>query len=263
MATNRPQPQRASRRSAAAARAARGLGRSKMFGPLTYDGVMRLARCERASPRHETPNRAEMDWSLQVVDLENARVDDDVDREEAFRDFERRDQELLTLERALKMSGSAPNAAYQCRSERHALEIQRPGCIAQQRGKLRALTQNRKANDRVCMTLCVLNGSVSRGRFKRKGGVPHSFVYVQAFMEIDAVLLEKNACISSRMGNQVHEFVYGATGKKPHQNVNKARIFSRLSKQKLRKHQTKTRLRRKICRYFPGDRSSLTQRDDA
>ena len=69
MATDRRQPQRAPRRSAAAARAARGLGRSKMFGPLMYDGVMRLARRERASPRRETPNRAEMDWSSQVVVL--------------------------------------------------------------------------------------------------------------------------------------------------------------------------------------------------
>ena len=124
-----------------------------------------------------------------------------MDREEAFRGFARRDQGLLTLERAFKMSGSAPNVVYKCCSKRclHALEIQRPGWIAQQRGKLRALTQNRKANDRVRMALRVLNGSVSRGRLKRKGGVQHSFAYVQAFIEIDAVLLEKNACTASRL----------------------------------------------------------------
>ena len=142
---------------------------------------------------------------------ENARVDDDVDREEAFRGFERRKQGLLTLERALKMSGSAPNVVYKCCSKRclHALEIQRPGWIAQQRGKLRALTQNRKANDRVRMALRVLNGSVSRGRLKRKGGVPHSFAYVQAFIEIDAVLLEKNVCMASRLQFVSAKFLYG------------------------------------------------------
>ena len=72
MATDRRQPQRAPRRSAAAARAARGLGRSKMFGPLMYDGMMRLARRERASRtsdflvRNSVPAECPIVWANSV-----------------------------------------------------------------------------------------------------------------------------------------------------------------------------------------------------
>jgi hypothetical protein len=50
-----------------------------MFGPLAYDGMMRLARRERASPRHETPIRAELSGSPEAAEPEIARVDDDVE----------------------------------------------------------------------------------------------------------------------------------------------------------------------------------------
>ena len=143
-----------------------------MFGPLTYDGMMRLAR---ASPRRKTPNRAELGSSPEVIEPENARVDDDMEQEDAFRVFEQSDQVVFTLGRALKMTGSAPNVVYKCCSKRclHALEIQHPGWITRQRDKLRILSQNRKATDRVRMALGVLNGSESRRRFQRKEGMPH------------------------------------------------------------------------------------------
>jgi hypothetical protein len=40
----------APRRVLTVARTARALERSKMFGPLTYDGMLRLAHRERSSP---------------------------------------------------------------------------------------------------------------------------------------------------------------------------------------------------------------------
>ena len=118
---------------------------------------------------------------------------------------------LLTLGRALKVTGGALNVVYKCSSKRclHALEIQRPGWITRQRDKLRILSQNRKATDRMCMALGVLNGSESRRRFKRKGGVSHSASYLRAFMEIDTVLSEKNACTASRLQFVSGKFLYG------------------------------------------------------
>jgi len=198
-------------RVAAAVRADRARDRSYMFGTLTYDGMMRLARRERASPRRETPNRAELGSSPEVIEPENARVDDDMEQEDALGVFGQSDQVVFTLGRALKMTGSAPNVVYKCCSKRclHALEIQRPGWITRQRDKLRNLTQNRKATDRVRMALGVLNGSGVRGRFCRRGGVPHSASYLRAFMEIDAVLSEKNACTASRLKFVSGKFLYG------------------------------------------------------
>ena len=113
--------------------------------------------------------------------------------------------------RVLKMTGSAPNVAYKCCSKRclHALEIQRPGWIARQRDKLRTLTQKRKASVRVRMALRVLNGPRSREGFQRKGGAPHCDAYVRAFMEIDAVLSEKKACMASRLQFVSTNFLYG------------------------------------------------------
>ena len=147
----------------------------------------------------------------EVVEPESARVDDDMEQEDAFRVFGQSDQVVFTLGRALKMTGSAPNVVYNCCSKRclHALEIQRPGWITRQRDKLRNLTQNRKATDRVRMALGVLNGSGVRGRFCRRGGVPHSASYLRAFMEIDAVLFEKNACRASRLQFVSAKFMYG------------------------------------------------------
>ena len=82
---------------------------------------------------------------------------------------------LLTLGRALKVTGGAPNVVNKCSSKRclHTLEIQCPGWITRQRDKLRILSQNHKVTDRVHMALGVLNGSGSRGRFCRKEGMPH------------------------------------------------------------------------------------------
>jgi len=82
---------------------------------------------------------------------------------------------LLTLGRALKVTGGAPNVVNKCSSKRclHTLEIQCPGWITRHRDKLRILSQNHKVTDRVHMALGVLNGSGSRGRFCRKEGMPH------------------------------------------------------------------------------------------
>ena len=131
-----------------------------MFEPLTHDGMMRLARRERASPRRETPIRAESGRSPGAVEPEIVRVDDDVEHDDALRGRARRDHVPFTLGRALQMSGSAPNVAYKCCSKRclHALEIQRPAWIARQRGKLHTLAKNRKAYGRVRMALGLLNG---------------------------------------------------------------------------------------------------------
>jgi len=110
----------------------------------------------------------------EVVEPESARVDDDMEQEDAFRVFGQSDQVVFILGRAFKMTGSAPNVVNKCSSKRclHALEIQRPGWITRQRDKLRILSQSRKATDSMCMALVALNGSGSRGRFCRKEGVP-------------------------------------------------------------------------------------------
>ena len=172
---------------------------------------MRLARRERASPRRETPIRAESGRSPGAVEPEIARVDDDVEHDDALRGRARRDHVPFTLGRALQMSGSAPNVAYKCCSKRclHALEIQRPAWIAQQRGRLHTLAKNRKASGRVRMALGVLNGLGSRERVQRKRGSPHCDAYVRAFMEIDAILSEKKACVASRLHFVSAKFLYG------------------------------------------------------
>ena len=97
--------------------ATRARDRSRMFEPLTHDGMMRLARRERASPRRETPIRAESGRSPGAVEPEIARVDDDVEHDDALRGRARRDHVPFTLGRALQMSGSAPNVAYKCCSK--------------------------------------------------------------------------------------------------------------------------------------------------
>ena len=182
-----------------------------MFGPLTRDGMTRLARRERASPRRETPFRAESGPSPEAAEPEIACVDDDVEQDDAFGGPVRRNQAAFTMGRVLRMTRSAPNVAYKCYSKRclHALEIQRPGWIARQRDKLRTLTQKRKASVRVRMALRVLNGPRSREGFQRKGGAPHCDAYVRAFMEIDAVLSEKKACTASRLQFVSTNFLYG------------------------------------------------------
>ena len=85
-----------------------------MFGPLTRDGMTRLARRERASPRRETPFRAESGPSPEAAEPEIACVDDDVEQDDAFGGPVRRDQAVFTVGRVLKMTGSAPNVAYKC-----------------------------------------------------------------------------------------------------------------------------------------------------
>ena len=152
-----------------------------------------------------------MGRSPAVVEPEIARADDDVEQDDAVGGGVRCDQEVFTFRRALQMCRTAPNVAYKCCSKRclHALETQQPGWIAQQRGKLQSLTQNRKASARVRMALRVLNGSGPRERFRRKAGSPHCEVYVRAFMEIDAVLYRKNARIASRLQFVSAKFLYG------------------------------------------------------
>ena len=95
-----------------------------MFGPLTHDGMMRLARRERASPRRESPIRAELGTSPEAVEHENALVDDVVEHDDAFGGPDRREQTLFTLERALRMSTSAPTVAHKCCAKRclHAMD---------------------------------------------------------------------------------------------------------------------------------------------
>ena len=186
-----------------------------MFGPLTHDGMMRLARRERASPRRESPIRAELGTSPEAVEHENALVDDVVEHDDAFGGPDRRKQTLFTLGRALQMSTSAPTVAHKCCAKRclHAMEIQQPGWIAQQRGKLRKLVPKRKASRRVRLALSVVNGNGPRGRCRQEKnggrGVPHCAAYVQAFMEIDKALSEKNACASSRLHFVSANFLYG------------------------------------------------------
>ena len=59
------------------------------------------------------------------------------------------------------------------------------------------------------MALGALSSSESRRRSQRKEGTPHYDSYLQAFVEIDAVLSEKNACIVSRLQFVSGNFLYG------------------------------------------------------
>ena len=61
-----------------------------MFGPLTRDGMTRLARRERASPRRETPFRAGSGPSPEAAEPEIACIDDDVEQDDAFGGVRRR-----------------------------------------------------------------------------------------------------------------------------------------------------------------------------